>query len=45
MVYNFPPKLPLGVEIFSRFLILRPAVNLLRKLEDDLCSIFWVIKT
>lgn len=45
VVYNFPPKLPLRVEIFLCFLINRPAVNLFRKLEDNLNSFFWAIKT
>lgn len=45
VVYNFPPKLPLRVEIFLRFLINRPAVNLFRKLEDNLHSSFGAIKT
>lgn len=45
VVYNFPPKLPLGAEIFSRFLIHRPAVNLFRKLEDNLLIYFGVIRS
>lgn len=45
VVYNFPPKLPLRVEIFLGFLINRLAVNLFRKLEDNLHSSFGAVKT
>lgn len=45
VVYNFPPKLPLRVEIFLCFLIKRRAVNLFRKLEDNLRSSFGAVIT